>query len=741
MSIPRWGPYPPVRRDETSAITYQSKLHGSVTVPDPYSALEVPYNDDEESEIKTFVSEQRKFARTYLDENPDRERWLQVLKESWNYERFTVPKRESDGHTYFEYNDGLQSQMTLRRVKTGQEDTILTESGPGGQLFFDPNMISLDGNAALTGSMMSPCGKYWAYGVSEHGSDWMTIYVRETSSPHQPSQEKGKDTGRMDDVVHSSRFFIVYWTSDSKGFFYSRYPPEDDEGKGNSPAKNCMVYYHRLGEKQEDDALIYEDPEHPFWLWAVQLSPSGRFALLTASRDASHTQMAKIADLSSGDVRNGVNWLTIHDKWEARFLIIGDDDSKIYFLTNLEAVNYKVVTLDTRCPEAGTNTLVPENPDALLISASIVSADKLALVYLQNARHDIYIHDLSTGKPTRRLFEDLIGQFALSGRREDNDMFVFYSGFTSPGTIYRYKFDEEDNNGTLFRAMRVPGLDLDKFTTESVFYPSKDGTKVHMFITRLKNTLVDGTAPVYMYGYGGFALAMLPTFSVSTLLFCKTYRAMYVVPNIRGGSEFGESWHREGMLDKKQNVFDDFNAAAEWLIANKYAKSNCVAIRGGSNGGVLTTACTNQAPELFRCVVTIGGIIDMLRFPKFTFGALWCSEYGDPDDPEAFDYIYKYSPYHNIPSGKVVIPAMIFFTAAYDDRVSPLHTFKHVAALQYNFPTGPNPIMMRIDLNTGHYAGKSTQKMLEETADEYSFIGRSMELTMHTQNHWSCVTS
>ncbi|KAJ3823334.1 prolyl oligopeptidase [Lentinula raphanica] len=705
MSIPRWGPYPPVRRDETSAITYQSKLHGSVTVPDPYSALEAPYNDNEESEIKTFVSEQRKFARTYLDENPDRERWLQVLKESWNYERFTVPKRESDGHTYFEYNDGLQSQMTLRRVTTGQEDTILTESGPGGELFFDPNMISLDGNAALTGSMMSPCGKYWAYGVSEHGSDWMTIYVRETSSPHQPSQEKGKDTGRMDDVVHSSRFFIVYWTSDSEGFFYSRYPPEDDEGKGNSPAKNCMVYYHRLGEKQEDDTLIYKDPEHPFWLWAVQLSPSGRFALLTASRDASHTQMAKIADLSSGDVRNGVNWLTIHDKWEARFLIIGDDDSKIYFLTNLEAVNYKVVTLDTRCPEAGTKTLVPENPDALIISASIVSSDKLALVYLQNARHDIYIHDLSTGKPIRRLFKDLIGQFALSGRREDNDMFVFYSGFTSPGTIYRYYFDEDDN-GILFRAMRVPGLDLDKFTTESVFYPSKDGTKVHMFITRSKDTLVDGTAPVYMYGYGGFALAMLPTFSVSTLLFCKVYRAMYVVPNIRGGSEFGEAWHREGMLDKKQNVFDDFNAAAEWLIANKYAKSNCVAIRGGSNGGVLTTACTNQAPELFRCVVTIGGIIDMLRFPKFTFGALWCSEYGNPDDPEAFDYIYKYSPYHNIPSGKVVIPAMIFFTAAYDDRVSPLHTFKHVAALQHNFPTGPNPIMMRIDLNTGHYAGK-----------------------------------
>ncbi|KAJ3784790.1 prolyl oligopeptidase [Lentinula aff. detonsa] len=717
MSLSRWGPYPSVRRDETSVIEYRSELHGSVTVPDPYSALEMPYNDSEET--KAFVLAQRKFARAYLDEIPDREAWLETLKESWNYERFTVPKRESDGHTYFEYNDGLQSQLSLRRVKTGEEDTILTESGPGGELFFDPNLLSLDGNAALTGSAMSPCGGYWAYGVSEHGSDWMTMYVRKTSSPHQPSQEKGKDPGRMDDVIRYARFFIVCWTSDSKGFFYSRYPPEDDEGKGNAPAQNCMVYYHRVGEKQEDDTLVYEDPEHPLWLWALQLSPR---SAMSTKRDASHTQLAKIADISSSDIRNGINWLTIHDKWEARFVIVGDDDSTIYFMTNLEAKNYKVVTFDTRRPDEGMKTLVAEKTDAFLISASIHSTDRLVLVYLRNAKHEIHIHDLKTGKPFRQIFKDLMGQFSLSGRRGDSDMFVFYSGFTSPGTVYRQVHQKADNsNGALFRAIQVPGLNLHDFTTESVYYPSKDGTMVHMFITRLKDTVVDGTAPVYMYGYGGFALALLPTFSVSTLLFCKIYRAMYVVPNIRGGSEFGESWHREGMLDKKQNVFDDFNAAAEWLVVNNYAKKGCVAIRGGSNGGVLTTACANQAPELFRCVVTIGGIIDMLRFPKFTFGALWRSEYGDPEDPKAFDFIYKYSPYHNIPSGNVVMPAMLFFTAAYDDRVSPLHTFKHVAALQHNFPDGPNPTLMRIDLNTGHYAGKSTQKMLEETADEYRF--------------------
>ncbi|KAJ3812194.1 prolyl oligopeptidase [Lentinula aff. lateritia] len=740
MSVTQWGPYPPVSRDETSAITYQSKLRGSVTVRDPYTALEVPFDDSEET--KAFVHAQRKFARTYLDEIPERETWLQTLKESWNYRRFTVPKRESDGYTYFEYNDGLQSQMSLRRVKVSEEDTILTESGPGGELFFDPNLLSLDGNAALTGSMMSPCGEYWAYGVSKHGSDWMTTYIRKTSSPHMPSQEKGKDPGRMDDVIRYSRFFIVYWSSDSKGFFYSRYPPEDDEGKGNAPAQNCMVYYHRLGEKQEKDTLVYEDPEHPFWLWALQLSP--RLVFPSTPRDASHTQLAKIADIGTSDIQNGIQWLTIHDQWQARFVIIGDDDSTIYFMTNLEAKNYLVATLDIRHSEAGVKTLVAENPDALLISASILSTDKLVLVYLHNARHEIHVHDLNTGKLIRQIFGNLIGQFSLSGRRDDNDMFVFHSGFTSPGTIYRFRLNEDSNKGTLFRAIQVPGLNLNDFTTESVFYPSKDGTPIHMFITRLKDTPVDGTAPVYIYGYGGFALAMLPTFSVSTLLFCKIYRAMYVVPNIRGGSEFGESWHREGMLDKKQNVFDDFNAATKWLVANKYANQYNVAIRGGSNGGVLTTACANQAPELYRCVITIGGIIDMLRFPKFTFGALWRSEYGDPEDPEDFDFIYKYSPYHNIPSGDVVLPAMLFFTAAYDDRVSPLHSFKHVAALQYYFPNGPNPVLMRIDLNTGHFAGKSTQKMLEETADEYSFIGKSMGLVMsvrneHASKQWSCV--
>ncbi|THU83553.1 hypothetical protein K435DRAFT_871165 [Dendrothele bispora CBS 962.96] len=670
-----------------------------------------------------------------------KEVWLETLKQSWNYKRFTVPRHESDDHIYFEYNDGLQSQLSLHRVKVGDEDTILTESGPGGELFFDPNMISLDGNASLTGFIMSPCGKYWAYGVSEHGSDWMTIYVRETSSPHVPSQERGKDPGRMDDEVRHSRFFIVSWTGDSKGFFYSKYPPEENEGKGNAPAKNCIVYYHRLGEKQENDTLVHKDSGHPFWLWSLQTTPSGRYALLAASRDASHTQLAKIADIHDNDIGASMKWINLHDSWEARFSIIGDDDSKIYFMTNLQAPNYKVAIFDAchPSPDADLTTLVAEDPNALLIAASIHAKDKLALVYLRDARHEIHVHDLVTGRLLRRILGDLVGQFMVTGRRADNDMFIFYSGFTSPGTVYRYKFDDERDTCSLFRAIRIPGLDLDKFVTESVFYPSKDGTSIHMFITRPKDVLLDGTAPVLQYGYGGFALAMLPTFSVSTLLFCKIYRAI-------GGSEYGESWHRAGMLGNKQNVFDDLNAATEWLVANKYANKDRVAIRGGSNGGVLTTACANQAPGLYRCVITIGGIIDMLRFPKFTFGALWCSEYGDPEDPEAFDFIYKYSPYHNIPSGETVMPAMLFFTAAYDDRVSPLHTFKHVAALQHSFPHGPNPILMRVDMNSGHYAGKSTQKMLEETADEYSFIGKSMGLTMQVENksdsnRWSCVVN
>ncbi|KAJ4470805.1 prolyl oligopeptidase [Lentinula aciculospora] len=705
MSAPVRGPYPHVSRDESSAVTYQSKLHGSVTVHDPYSALEAPSNDS--AATKAFVLSQNEFSRSYLDENPDRQTWLELLKRNWSYKRFTAPKHESDGHYYFDYNDGLQAQTPLYRVKVGEEDSILTENGPGGELFFDPNLLSLDGVATLTGATMSPCGKYWAYGVSEHGNDWMSIYVQRTSSPHQPSQEKGRDPGRMDDVVEHNRMFFVYWTSDSKGFFYSRWPPEENQGNGNAPGLNCKVYYHWLGKDQDNDTLIHEDAKHPGWFWNVQVAPSGQYALLVGTRDSSFSQLAKVADLHASDIGANIQWTTIHDSWKARFLIIGNDKALIYFLTNFEAENYKIVTFDFHHPEMGFTTLVTERPHSVLLMANIYAKDRLVLVYLHNAIHEIHVHDLNTGKWLHQIFKEFSGQFAtVSGGREDNEMFISYSDFISPGTIYRYKFNEDMDNCLLFRTMKIDALDLNDFVTESKYYPSKDGTLVHIFITHPEEVLPDGKAPVLMYGYGGFSIPMYPTFSISNLLFCKTYRGMYVVPNIRGGSEFGESWHREGMLDKKQNGFDDFQSAAEWLIANKYAKKGCVAIRGGSNGGILTTACTNQTPELFGCVITIAGIFDMLRFPKFTFGALLRGEYGDPENPEDFDYIYKYSPYHNIPLGDVTMPPMLFFHSDYDDRAPPLHTYKHVAALQHRFPTSRNPIILRLDLSSGHWSGK-----------------------------------
>ncbi|THU84329.1 prolyl oligopeptidase [Dendrothele bispora CBS 962.96] len=709
MPVPGWGSYPPFDRDETSAITYQSKLRGSVTVYDPYSALEVPSNDSEET--KAFILEQNKFSRAYLDANPDRQTWLETLKKSWHYRRFTTPTRESDDHFYFLYNDGLLAQSPVYRVKVDDVDSILTESGPGGELFFDPNLLSLDGVATLTGTAMSPCGKYWAYAISEHGNDWMTIYVRKTSSPHHPSQERGKDPGRMDDVIQHCRIFFVSWTDDSKGFFYSKWPPDENQGNGNAPGVDCKIYYHRIA------VFLSEDPEHPGWFWNVEVSPSGQYALLLGTRDASLNQLVKLADLHTSDIETGIQWTTLHDSWQARFSIIGNDNSLIYFRTNLEAENHRVAAFNVHHPQAGFTTLVPGSLDSVLLDAKLYGINKLVLVYQHLAKHEIYLHDIETGRRLRQIFTDLAGKMTISGRRADHEMFVLYSDFISPGTLYRqllnrYKFDKDTDKGLLFRTIKVDALNLDDFVTESEFYPSKDGTLVHMFITHPKDVFTDGTAPVLMYGYGGFGAPMFPNFSISNLLFCNIYRGI-------GGSEFGESWHREGMLEKKQNVFDDFRAAAEWLVTNKYARKGGVAIRGGSNGGIMTTACSNQAPELYGCVITIAGLQDMLRYTKFTFGDLLRSEYGNPENPEDFDYIYKYSPYHNIPLKEVTMPPMLFLQSDYDDRVSPLHTYKHVAALQHRFPKGPNPIILRIDLDSGHYAGKSTMRLIEETADEY----------------------
>ncbi|KAH8104761.1 prolyl oligopeptidase [Cristinia sonorae] len=728
------SPYPTVRRDdsEKSTLTYHSKAHGSVVVHDVYSPLESA--PDQSEETKKFVEDQYSLSRTFLDTLPDRKQWYNLLKRSWNYTRFSALKREPDGRYYFEYNSGLQAQAVLYRVNVGEEDTVLTDSGPGGELFFDPNTLSDDGTSALTGYGMSSCGKYWVYGISEHGGDWMTLYIRKTTSPHPSAGGRGKDTGRLSDTVRYLRFYLVSWTKDSKGFFYSRYPaPEKDDGTEVGAAKDCKVYYHRIGDNQDQDTLVYEDPDHPYWLWSAEVTNNGKYLLLSASRDTSHTQFVKITSLEKNEIGTSMKWTTINDSWEARFQHIDADGSKIYFHTNYHAKNYQIGLYDFDDPTAGIVTLVQEDPESYLTIAKIHAGDKLVLIYVRDAKQEIRVHDLETGKFVERLFDDLIGVFTVFGPRSDNDIFIHYSGFVSPGTVYRYRFDaDEGERRSLFRAVKIPGLDLDDFISESVHYKSKDGTRVHMFVTHLKDFERNGEAPALQYGYGGFAISMPPSFSVTILLFCKMYRGIYALAGIRGGLENGEEWHRDGMRDKKQNVFDDFIAASEWLVANKYAHKDRVAIRGGSNGGILSTACANQAPHLFRCVITIGGIMDMLRFPAFTFGALWVSEYGDPKDPEAFDYLYAYSPYHNICPAGTAMPAMIFFTSKFDDRAPPLHTFKHVAALQHRFKEQYNtsPIIMRVDMNSGHYAGKSTETMLQESADECSFIGASMGLRM-----------
>ncbi|KAI0081447.1 hypothetical protein K474DRAFT_1587789 [Panus rudis PR-1116 ss-1] len=732
--------YPAARRSD-HVDTYDSETKGKVRVHDPYEWLE--HNTPE---TDAWVTAQVDFTKEYLDKNPDHDALENEIRKNTDYAKFSAPTLKDDGRWYWYYNSGLQAQSVIYRSKDDKLPDFSNEKGPGGEVFFDPNLLSEDGTAALSATAFSRSGEYFAYGISRSGSDFYTVYVRPTSAPLASVEGKtvSHDDKRLSDEIRFVKFSSISWTHDSKGFFYQRFPDrashgdaaEDKAGTETQSDKDAMLYYHRVGTPQSEDVLVYKDSEHPEWMWGASISEvDGRYLMLSVSRDTSRKNLFWIADLEGQQIGSDLKWNKLIDDFEARYDYVANDGTVFYFYTNLNAPQNKLVSVDISHPpeQRVFKDVLPEDKNAHLEDILAVNDQHFVVVYKRNVRDEIYVYDFS-GKRLARVAEDFVGAAAITGRRQQEWFFATLIGFTTPGTVGRYDFRESGEDGkkgkwSVYRKTLVSGLNPDDFEADQVWYESKDGTKVPMFIVRHKDTKFDGTAPAIQYGYGGFTISINPFFSPAILTVLQRYGAILAVPNIRGGGEFGEKWHLAGTRERKVNCFNDFIAASEYLVEKKYAAKGKIAINGGSNGGLLVAACVNRAPEgLLGAAVAEVGVLDLLKFADFTIGRAWVSDYGDPHNPHDFDFIYPISPLHNVPTDKV-LPPTILLTADHDDRVVPLHSFKHAATLQYTLPNNPHPLLIRIDKKSGHGAGKSTEKRIQEAADKWGFVVQSLGLT------------
>ncbi|HVK02904.1 MAG TPA: prolyl oligopeptidase family serine peptidase [Armatimonadaceae bacterium] len=669
------------------------EYHG-VRVRDPYRWLE----DADAAETKEWVEAQNRVTADYLRGVPSRGAIGKRLTKLWDYEKFGMPYKKGDRY-FFTRNDGLQNQSVLYVADslTGKARVLL-----------DPNKLSGDGTVALSGTAISEDGKYLAYGLAAAGSDWQEWRVRDVAT--------GED--RPGDHLRWIKFGGASWAKDGSGFYYSRYDEPKDGGMLQAANFNQKVFFHRLGDDQEKDALVYERPDHPNWFLFGGVTEDGKYLLIYASEGTDPKNRIYIKDLTQRDAPVK----PLLDAGDASYSVIDNDGDTFYVSTDRDAPRYRVVAVDRErpAPEAWKE-IIPQNEDTLQ-GVSLLGDDFYA-TYLKDAATRIQVYDLK-GKPVREVPLPGIGSAGgFGGKRTDTETFYSFTSFTTPTTIYRY--DLKTHTATVFKQAKV-AFDPADYETKQVFYASKDGTRVPLFLTHRKGLKLDGTAPTYLYGYGGFGAAMTPYFSVAAQTWMEM-GGVYAVACLRGGGEYGEDWHQAGVKLKKQNVFDDFIAAAEWLVENKYTSPKRLAIAGGSNGGLLVGACMTQRPDLFGAALPAVGVMDMLRFPKFTIGWAWMSDYGSPENPEEFKALYAYSPYHNLKPG-TRYPATLITTSDHDDRVVPAHSYKFAAALQAaQDPDGP-PTLIRVETRAGHGAGKPTAKIIDEIADTYAFLVRALDI-------------
>jgi len=665
--------------------------HGTI-VTDPYRFLE----DPDSEETKAWVEAENKVTFGYLNEIPAREKIKQRLTKLWDYEKYSIPFQEGENYFYFK-NDGLQNQSVLYTLKSldGEPKVLL-----------DPNKLSEDGTVALSGLSISKDGKLLAYGLSSSGSDWQEWKVRDV--------ESGED---LPDHLKWIKFSGASWTNDNQGFFYSRYDEPNEKTKLEDVNYYQKLYYHKLGTPQTEDILIYQRPDQKEWGFGGGVTEDGHYLVISVWLGTDPKNLFFYKDLTNPDAEV----VELIKEFEADYSFIDNDDSVFYFRTDLDAPRAKVIAIDSKNPQKSAwQEIIPQAVETLE-SVGILN-NQFVADYLKDAHSQVKIFDLK-GKFVREVELPGLGSVGgFNGKRHDTETFYSFTSYTTPPTIYRY--DIVSGKSQVFRQPKVDFNPAD-YETKQVFYRSKDNTQVPMFITYKKGIKLDGNNPTYLYAYGGFNISLTPSFSVSTLVWLEM-GGVYAVPNLRGGGEYGEEWHQAGMKLKKQNVFDDFIAAAEWLIANGYTKTDKLAIAGGSNGGLLVGACMTQRPDLFGAALPAVGVMDMLRFHKFTIGWAWVSEYGSPDNPEEFKALYAYSPLHNLKPG-TAYPATMITTADHDDRVVPAHSFKFAAALQAAH-TGENPVLIRIETKAGHGAGKPTAKIIEEAADKWAFLVRTLDM-------------
>ena len=660
--------------------------HGT-PIADPYRWLE----DPADPEVIAWTEAQNSRTRGFLDAIPARERIRERLTTLWDYPRWSIPQKEA-GRAFYLKNDGLQNQAVLYVAPS--PDTEPVE-------LLDPNALSEDGTIALTTFSPSDDGLLLGYALSEAGSDWQQLLVRDVD-----------ERDDLPDVIRWCKFSPIAWTRDSAGFFYARYPEPGTVAPEDTNNYN-RVYYHRLGDTQTSDTLIYERPDEKELHFHPTVTHDGRYLVITAVHGTD--PRARIYYMEIGGDGSVISLI---EEADAKYEFIDNDGPIFHFLTDLDAPRARVIAIDTRQPgREHWRELIAEGEHPLAFA--VAAGERLVVVSMRDARHQVALYHRD-GRFDREVELPGIGSIeSISGKPGDPELFVSFTSFLYPTTPFR--LDLSDPAATL-EPLHESGIDFDAsdYETTQVFYTSKDGTRVPMFLTHKRGLALDGNHPTHLYGYGGFNISLTPSFAIHRLVWLEA-GGVFALANLRGGEEYGEEWHQAGMLEKKQNVFDDFIAAAEWLIDNGYTRREKLAINGGSNGGLLVAACMTQRPDLYGAVVCEVPVIDMLRYHTFTVGHFWVPEYGNAEtDPEHFRFMLAYSPLHNIREG-VAYPPTLITSADTDDRVVPAHAKKFAATLQA-VQTGDNPILIRIETRAGHGLGKPTSKIIDERADVYAFL-------------------
>ncbi|MFO0429480.1 MAG: prolyl oligopeptidase family serine peptidase [Planctomyces sp.] len=676
----------------TKTVSQTDDFHGT-TVTDSYRWLEDDVRTSKD--VAAWVESQNQLTFSFLSSIPERERIQKRITELWNYEKISAPSKQG-GRYIFSRNDGLQNQNVLYRQESLKGEPVV---------LLDPNQWSKDGTVALSGTAFSDDGRYMAYGVQDAGSDWNTWRIMEI------------ETGKvLDDELKWVKFSGADWTPDSRGFFYARYPEPAKDAAFQSLNLNMKVYYHRIGTAQSQDVLVYERPDHPEWGFQVSVSEDGHYLILTVWQGTDDRYRIVVKDLTEP---YGLPFELISN-FDHEYTFVGNDGPVLFFKTNLNAPRRRIIAIDLRQPAQDKwSEVIPETENALE-GAGLVG-NMFICEYLKDAKTQVRLHSVD-GRFVREVAFPGIGTATgFTGKRTDTETFYSFSSFALPPRTYRY--DMITGESELLRQASVK-FQPDDYETRQVFYQSKDGTRVPMFICHRKGLKLDGSHPTLLYGYGGFNISITPSFSVSRLAWMEM-GGVFAVANLRGGGEYGEPWHKAGTKLQKQNVFDDFIAAAEYLIAEKYTVPKKLAIQGGSNGGLLVGACMAQRPELFGACLPAVGVMDMLRFHRFTAGRFWVDDYGSADNPEEFKALFGYSPYHNLKK-ETQYPATLVTTADTDDRVVPGHSFKFAARLQ-ECQSGKAPTLIRIETRAGHGAGKPTAKIIEEAADQMAFLVKTLD--------------